>query len=64
ADLSREPQFTTFLSLIETGGITYDWRGFTTPSGKYQGKNHGNAWRIKKKYRNLLFGSVEKIELL
>lgn len=64
ADLSREPQFATFLSLIETGGITYDWRGYTTPNGKYKGKNHGNAWRIKKQYRNSLFGRVEKIELL
>lgn len=64
AELSREPQFTTFLSLIESGGITYDWRGYTTPLGKYQGKNHGNAWRIRKKYRELLFGNIEEIDLL
>ncbi|MGX7210272.1 MvaI/BcnI family restriction endonuclease [Enterococcus innesii] len=64
AELSREPQFTTFLALVKTGGITYDWRGYTTPEGKYKGKNHGNAWRIKKKYRKLLFGSMEKIELV
>lgn len=31
AELSREPQFITFLTLIESGGITYDWRGYTTP---------------------------------
>ena len=64
AELTREPQFGTFLSLIESGGVTYDWRGYTTPAGKYKGKNHGNAWRIKKKYRPLLFGSLEQIELL
>lgn len=64
AELSREPQFLTFLTLIENGGITYDWRGYTTPSGKYQGKNHGNAWRIKRRYRELLFGSIEEIDLL
>lgn len=64
AELTREPQFSTFLSLIESGGITYDWRGYTTPTGKYKGKNHGNAWRIKNKYRNLLFGSLEQIDLL
>ena len=63
AELTRSPQFMTFLSLIKSGAITYDWRGYTTPSGKYAGKNHGNAWRIKNKQRNLLFGSTEKIKL-
>lgn len=63
AELTRSPQFMTFLSLIKSGAITYDWRGYTTPSGKYAGKNHGNAWRIKNKQRNLLFGSSEVIEL-
>ena len=63
AELSRSPQFTTFLSLVKTGGITYDWRGYTTPHGAYSGKNHGNAWRIKNKQRSLLFGSMETINL-
>lgn len=63
AELSRSPQFTTFLSLIELGVITYDWRGYTTPEGKYSGKNHGNAWRIRKNYRDKLFGSLEIIPL-
>lgn len=63
AELSRSPQFTTFLSLVKTGGITYDWRGYTTPHGVYSGKNHGNAWRIKNKQRSLLFGSMETINL-
>lgn len=63
AELTRSPQFMTFLSLIKSGAITYDWRGYTTPAGKYVGKNHGNAWRIKNKQRNLLFGSTEKIKL-
>lgn len=63
AELTRSPQFMTFLSLIKSGAITYDWRGYTTPSGKYAGKNHGNAWRIKNKQRNLLFGSSEIIQL-
>ncbi|WP_247906035.1 MvaI/BcnI family restriction endonuclease [Streptococcus anginosus] len=63
AELTRSPQFMTFLSLIKSGAITYDWRGYTTPSGNYAGKNHGNAWRIKNKQRNLLFGSTEKIKL-
>lgn len=63
AVLSRSPQFTTFLSLIKTGGITYDWRGYTSIEGKYEGKNHGNAWRIKNKQKVLLFGSMRSIDL-
>lgn len=63
AELTRSPQFMTFLSLIKSGAITYDWRGYTTPAGKYVGKNHGNAWRIKNKQRGLLFGSTEVIDL-
>jgi len=63
AELSRSPQFATFLTLVKTGGITYDWRGYTTPEGAYSGKNHGNAWRIKNKQRSLLFGSMETINL-
>lgn len=64
AELSRSPQFATFLALIKTGIITYDWRGYTTPDGPYKGKNHGNAWRIKNKHRGMLFGSMEKINLI
>lgn len=63
AELTRSPQFMTFLFLIKSGAITYDWRGYTTPAGKYVGKNHGNAWRIKNKQRGLLFGSTEVIDL-
>lgn len=63
ADLTRSPQFMTFISLIKKGVITYDWRGYTSPTGKYSGKNHGNAWRIKPKQRHLLFGSTEIIKL-
>lgn len=63
AELTRSPQFMTFLSLIKSGAITYDLRGYTTPAGKYVGKNHGNAWRIKNKQRGLLFGSTEVIDL-
>lgn len=64
AELSRSPQFSTFISLIKSGGITYDWRGYTSMEGAYKGKNHGNAWRIRSKYRQHLFGTIEVIELL
>lgn len=63
-ELTRSPQFMTFISLIKLGVITYDWRGYISREGNYVGKNHGNAWRVKTKQRNLLFGSSEVIELL
>lgn len=62
-EFSRAPQFITFLSLIKTGIITYDWRGYTTKDGKYQGKNHGNAWRIKPSAKSDLFGQIQTINL-
>lgn len=62
-EFSREPQFTTFLSLIKEGIITYDWRGYTTKTGPYSGKNHGNAWRIKPTARTYLFGEIERVKL-
>lgn len=61
-EFTRTPQFTTFLTLIKSGKITYDWRGYTSISGKYSGKNHGNAWRIKPEYKKELFGESEKVE--
>ena len=61
-EFSRGPQFMTFISLIKKGIVTYDWRGYTTKEGKYSGKNHGNAWRIKPEYKDELFGEIEKIE--
>ena len=64
AELTRSPQFMTFISLIKSGVVTYDWRGYTTREGKYSGKNHGNAWRVKNKQRNQFFGSSEVINLL
>ena len=62
-EFSRKPLFATFLSLIKSGIITYDWRGYTTIEGKYSGKNHGNAWRIKPNYKNELFGDIEIVRL-
>lgn len=62
-EFSRAPQFTTFLSLIKAGVITYDWRGYTTKEGRYVGKNHGNVWRIKPYAKSDLFGEIETVEL-
>lgn len=60
-EFSRAPQFVMFLSLIKSGIITYDWRGYTTKEGPYVGKNHGNAWRIKPHAKAELFGEIETI---
>lgn len=62
-EFSRAPQFMAFLILIKTGIITYDWRGYTSKSGAYSGKNHGNAWRIKPAAKSELFGEIESISL-
>lgn len=60
-EFSRSPQFMTFLSMIKSGEITYDWRGYTTKTGAYVGKNHGNAWRIRPRAKADLFGEIVKI---
>ncbi len=62
-EFSRAPQFMTFISLIKTGIITYDWRGYTSKTGAYKGKNHGNAWRIKPSAKAELFGELEEVTL-
>ncbi len=60
-EFSRAPQFATFLSLIKAGKITYDWRGYISKTGKYTGKSHGNAWRIRPSAKVELFGEIEAI---
>lgn len=62
-EFSRSPQFSTFLSLIEKGTISYDWRGYTSIEGPYHGKNHGNAWRIDQRYKNELFESLITLDI-
>ena len=62
-EFSRAPRFATFLTLIKEGGIVYDWRGYTTPEGKYSGKNHGNAWRLRSRRRGELFGSIQTLNV-
>lgn len=61
-EFSRSPKFLAFISLIKTGEITYDWRGHTSLENRYSGVNKGNAWRIKPRSKNALFGSIEVVE--
>lgn len=62
-EMTKSPQFATFISLIGSGKVTYDWRGRTTIAGPYHGKNHGNAWRISPQDRDLLFATSQEISL-
>ncbi|MGX4645721.1 MvaI/BcnI family restriction endonuclease [Holzapfeliella sp. JNUCC 80] len=61
--LTLSPQFTTFLSMIESGNIVYDWRGYSSLKNRGKARNHGNAWRIDSKIKTSLFLSERKIPL-
>ncbi|MEK4701966.1 MvaI/BcnI family restriction endonuclease [Solibacillus sp. FSL R7-0668] len=60
AVLTRNPIFTSFLSLIEQGKITYDWRAKVKPD-RTGYDDHGNGFRLNPKYRNELFAEEEII---
>lgn len=60
AVLTRNPIFTSFLSLIEQGEITYDWRAKVKPD-RTGYDDHGNGFRLNPKYRNELFAEEEII---
>lgn len=61
--ITQVPSFETFISLIKANLISYDWRGYTSISGNYTGRNHGNAWRIEKNSIPFLFGNSKTIDL-
>lgn len=56
------PIFSSFLLLISQGIITYDWRGRVKPDRSGY-KDKGHCFRLKPKYRHLLFGQTEEIKL-
>ncbi|MCY6371235.1 MvaI/BcnI family restriction endonuclease [Clostridium ganghwense] len=60
--LTQRPIFSQFLSLIEQGILTYDWRGRVREDGTGY-KDKGHCFRISPKYRNLLFGETKEIKL-
>ncbi|MEH0153598.1 MvaI/BcnI family restriction endonuclease [Limibacter armeniacum] len=61
--LTQRPIFSQFISLIDQGIVTYDWRGRVLPD-RTGYKDKGHAFRLKSaKDREKLFGSVEDIEL-
>ncbi|MCB2354731.1 MvaI/BcnI family restriction endonuclease [Clostridium estertheticum] len=62
AQLSRHPLFSSFITLVQQGIITYDWRGRVRADGTgYNDKGH--CWRVSPKNRKLLFGEVIDIPL-
>ncbi|MGN2271668.1 MvaI/BcnI family restriction endonuclease [Priestia megaterium] len=59
---SRRPIFSQFLSLLQQGIVTYDWRGRVKPDRtKYKDKGH--CFRLVPSQRKLLFGEVTDVEL-
>lgn len=59
---TEKPLFASFLLLISKGYITYDWRGRIKVDGTGY-KDKGHCFRLKPKYRDILFASSEVIDL-
>lgn len=57
-----KPIFSSFLLLISQGKITFDWRGRVKKDGTSY-KDKGHCFRLKPKFRNMLFGESENIIL-
>lgn len=63
-ELTRNPIFTQFLSLIEQGIVRYDWRGGHEIDGKGRA-DKGHAFRLRSpKFRDELFGESENVPLI
>ncbi|WNN76250.1 MvaI/BcnI family restriction endonuclease [Lysinibacillus capsici] len=57
---TEKPLFASFLLLISKGYITYDWRGRVREDGSGY-KDKGHCFRLKPKYRDILFANSEVI---
>ncbi len=62
AEYTRKPIFSSFLLLISSGIVTFDWRGRVRKDGTGY-KDKGHCFRIAPKNRSLLFGETEQIDL-
>lgn len=61
AEYTHSPIFSSFLLLISQGIISYDWRGRV--KFDHTGyKDKGHCFRLKPKYRYMLFGKIEEVE--
>ncbi|MGL6167271.1 MAG: MvaI/BcnI family restriction endonuclease [Fusobacteriaceae bacterium] len=61
-EMTQNPLLSQFIMLINDGYLTFDWRGRVKSDGKNY-KDKGHAFRLNPKYRNVLFGDLEKIEI-
>lgn len=61
-EYTRSPIFSSFLLLISQNRVTYDWRGRVKLDGTGY-KDKGHCFRLNPKYRNLLFGEIQTIDL-
>lgn len=64
--ITQNPIFSQFLSLIKQNIIVFEFRSSYYTSGAKIGKNkrdYGQAFRIDPKHRNQLFGDTQSIEL-
>ncbi|UQZ76199.1 hypothetical protein C2I17_17450 [Niallia circulans] len=59
---SRRPIFSQFLTLLQQGIITYDWRGRVKPD-RTGYKDKGHCFRLVPSQRKLLFGEISDVEL-
>ncbi|WP_150102120.1 MvaI/BcnI family restriction endonuclease [Shewanella halifaxensis] len=63
-ELTSNPIFSQFLSLIEQGVVRYDWRGGYEIDGSGR-VDKGHAFRLKSpKFRDELFGEIETVSLI
>jgi len=58
--LTERPIFSQFVSLINQGVITYDWRGRVMPD-KTKYRDHGHCFRIVPSQRYKLFGTTRRL---
>lgn len=61
--LTQRPIFSQFISLIQQGIVTYDWRG-RIREDRTGYKDKGHCFRIMPKDRDLLFGDVKDLPII
>ena len=62
--VTRNPVFSRFIEMLESGEITYDFRTSFDPPNKSRPRDHGMAFRFKhKKSRGEIFSTVAPFDL-
>jgi len=60
--ITRNPIFSQFISLIGLGIISFDWRG-KVKLDKSSYRDHGHGFRISPQHRKKLFGNIQEISI-